>query len=220
MPDLPKCLAPAGGEPFLFRQLAWLAGQGARRVFLATGYRADLVENAVGDGARWGLEVVHSPEPEPLGTAGALRLLEERLEGPFFVLNGDTFAALRLDAMAEAHFGAVATATVALARRPTSIDCGAVTTDNEGWIRSFLEKPAPGRDASPERVNAGVYLFMPRVLAWIPAGGPASLERDVLPRLVEGGERVLGWPGVDRFWDIGAPERLAAFEAALAAGEV
>jgi len=220
-PDLPKCLAPVAGEPFLFRQLAWVASQRYRRVTLALGYRAQQVVDAVGDGSRWDLQVTHAIEAEPRGTAGALKLLESDLAGPFFVLNGDTLAEVSLDAMMEAHIGAAAAATVGLARRPTAIDCGAVTLDNQGWVQSFLEKPEAARgetDATAEWVNAGVYVLMPRVLEHVPVGESASIERTLLPELLGHGIGILGYAGVDRFWDIGTPERLAALEKRLAEG--
>ena len=89
--DVPKPLAPVAGRVFLAWVLDHLAGQGMRRVLLATGHMADQVEAVIGH--RWsGMEIAYSVEDQPLGTGGAVRLAAARLMGgAAHVLNGDTF---------------------------------------------------------------------------------------------------------------------------------
>src|SRR5262245_37973673 len=91
--DLPKPLAPLAGKPFLAHQLEWLARHGVREVVLCSGYGAERMRAALGDGGAWGVRLVHSEESEPLGTGGALRLAAAHVGGPALVLNGDTLAA-------------------------------------------------------------------------------------------------------------------------------
>src|SRR6188508_925154 len=73
----PKALAEVGGRPFIEWQLLQLKAQGLRRVVLCTGYRGDLIEADLGDGARLGMELVYSTERSPLGTGGALGLAKD-----------------------------------------------------------------------------------------------------------------------------------------------
>src|SRR5205823_7555957 len=88
---LPKPLAPLGGRPFLARQLEWLAGEGVRDAVILAGHGAEQLRGELGDRAG-DVTLAWSVESEPLGTAGALRLAAAHLEGPVFVLNGDTLA--------------------------------------------------------------------------------------------------------------------------------
>lgn len=95
-PDTPKCLIPVAGEPFIFHQLRLLHSQGIRRVVLATGHMGNLVEDTVGDGARFDLEVIYSDEgPNPLGTGGAISKAAHLLSDPFLFTYGDAY--LRID---------------------------------------------------------------------------------------------------------------------------
>lgn len=89
---IPKSLIEVADEPFIFHQLRYLRGQGVGRVVLCVGYLGDMLQAAVGDGSRFGLEVTYSPDGRALkGTGGALRLARSLLSSEFFVLYGDSF---------------------------------------------------------------------------------------------------------------------------------
>jgi NDP-sugar pyrophosphorylase family protein len=201
--DLPKPLAPIGGRPFLVRQLEWLAGHGVREVVLCTGHGAEQVRETLGDGARYGMRLIHSPEPEPLGTAGALRLARGHLAGVALVLNGDTLAPCDPWAVERTRWESGALGAVALYRVADAASRGRVELDREGRIVRFVEKDAGYR--GPAWVNGGLYALAPAVWDAIPASGPASLEREVLPRLAGQG-RLAGVEVEGGFWDIGTPE--------------
>lgn len=201
--DLPKPLAPIGGRPFLERQLEWLASHGVREVVLCTGHGADQVRETLGDGARFGMRLIHSAETEPLGTAGALRLARRHLDGPALVLNGDTLAPCDPWVVERARWESGADGAVALYRVPDAASRGRVELDGAGRIARFVEKDAAHR--GPAWVNGGLYAFGPAVWSAIPSTGPSSLERDVLPALAARG-RLVGVEVEGEFWDIGTPE--------------
>jgi len=95
-PDLPKCLVPVAGEPFIFHQLRLLKSQGAKKIVLSTGYLGELVTEAVGDGSQFGLDISYSPEGDRrLGTGGALVHARPLLSDPFIFTYGDAY--LRID---------------------------------------------------------------------------------------------------------------------------
>lgn len=201
--DLPKPLAPVGGRPLLERQLEWLAGHGIRDVVLCTGHGADRVRETLGDGARLGARLDYSAEPEPLGTAGALRLARGRLAGPALVLNGDTLAPCDPWVLERARWESGALGAVALFRVADAASRGRVERAADGRIARFVEKDAG--HAGPAWVNGGVYALAPRAWSYIPAAGAVSLEREVLPRLASEG-RLVGVESDGEFWDIGTPE--------------
>ena len=88
----PKALVPVAGEPFVYHQLRLLARQGARRVVLCVGHLGDQIHEAVGDGRRFGVDVVYAFDgPEPIGTAGALRRALPLLGDAFLVTYGDAY---------------------------------------------------------------------------------------------------------------------------------
>lgn len=198
--DVPKPLAPVAGKPFLAWVLDALATQGFRHVVLATGYRGEQVEAALGK-AWQGMSLGYSREPEPLGTGGAIALAMERIMGgACFVLNGDTWLELdyaRFDATARAGNARLA---VALAAVPNASRYGAVRVEG-GRITGFVEKGRPESGF----VNAGVYRLSRSLLDGFSAGAAFSFEHDVLVPAVAR-ENVMAYTGTHGFIDIGVPE--------------
>jgi len=209
--DRPKALAEVGGRPFLEWLLLALAAQGVRRPILATGHLAHLVEAGVGDGARLGVRIRYSREAEPLGTAGALRLAATLTPAPTLaVLNGDTYCRFDLAALRSAHRARAALATLWLEPVEDGGRFGTVELEADGRISGFREKAGGG---GRPLASAGVYLVERSVVDRVPAGRPASLERDVFPALA--GRGLFGVRGRGGFVDIGTPESLAGAGQAL-----
>jgi len=216
--DGPKALAPIGGKPFLAYLLEQLADAGFRRVVLCSGYRAEQIEQWLGDGGsrdgrEMALDIRYSREDEPLGTAGALGLAYSRYARGERVLamNGDSILQMSLAAMWELHSERRAEATVALARVEDTSRYGSVAVNEEGWVTSFCEKSGECSGGSAARasgfINAGVYLFEPSVMDAVVADHRASLERDVLPAQISRG--LLAFKSDGYFIDIGIPEDFA-----------
>ena len=203
--DRPKPMAPIGGRPFLHYLLVQLGRQGFRDVTLCVGHRADQIRDHFGSGEDLGLRLLYSIESEPLGTAGALKLAEPLIDvDRFLLVNGDSYLGADFSPLFDATAGGPATGVIALHRTADGERYGAVEIATDGRITSFVEK-----DAEPaERevlINAGVYSFDRSVLAQIPAGVAASLERDVLPKLAVEGE-LYGRELAGQFIDIGVPD--------------
>lgn len=209
--DLPKPLAPLGGQPFLVRQLLSLRDRGVRRAVVLAGYGADLLQEVVGDGRALGMQVQWSVEPEPLGTGGALKLAASHVDDVVLVANGDTMGeadpwALERDRWERGALGAVALYRVDDARSRGRVECG-----EDGRISAFVEKD--DTHSGPAWVNGGLYAFAPALWRELPIGS-SSLERDTLPRLAAAG-RLLGVRCAGRFWDIGTPDDHARAEEEL-----
>jgi NDP-sugar pyrophosphorylase family protein len=205
--DTPKLLAPIGGRPYLAYLLAWLRRFGAKRIVLGLGHRAQAVidfldrhKSSHGD-----LTVVTVMEPEPLGTAGAIRFARPNLRtDPVLVMNGDSFADADLCAFVAHHRRVGAKATLLCAEVDDAGRYGRVELDGKGRIRGFIEKDPDfhGRSA----VSAGVYLFSATLLDEIAGGNAVSLERDVFGRAAAGS--LDAFAGRFAFIDIGTPESL------------
>lgn len=210
----PKILAPVSGRPFLDHLLSWLAGFGARRVVLCLGYRAQPVLEHLAAHPFPGLDVAASIEPEPLGTAGALRLAAPQLHSdPVLVMNGDTFVDADLAAFAGAHRARHAAASILCASVPSTARYGRLDIDEAGRIRGFREKDPS--DTRPGSINAGLYLFSHSWLRDFARGTGASLERDVFAAAAPGTFQAIAADGVT-FLDIGTPESFAEAEHVIA----
>ncbi len=200
--DRPKPMADVAGRPFVEWLLLDLRLQGIRRVILSTGYRGSAIESYFGDGADWDMELVYSPEPRPLRTAGAIRhALKHVRSEAFFAMNGDSYCPVDLKAMVEVHSQQRARATMWLVPMPDCSRYGSVVVGSNGVVHQFREKL---EGTGPGLVNAGVYLLDRDLVAAIPAGQQLSLERDFFPELVERGLYALIGDGP--LTDIGTPE--------------
>lgn len=210
--DLPKPLAPVAGRPFLAHLLDQMAAAGLRRVILATGYRAELVEQAIG--SRWaGMDMVYSREQEPLGTGGAIRLAARHLQGTgVHLANGDTFLRYQPQVLERLVLDAGASLGVALAHVPDVARYGAVETI-AGRVAAFSEKGRHG----PGLINAGSYFLSADGVAALPADSNSySFETAVLLPLVTAGD-VVALAETRDFIDIGVPEDYARAQHLLGA---
>ena len=198
----PKVLAPIGNGPFLELLVRQLRSQDIRSLIMCTGYLADQVESRFGDGTRWNVSIEYSQEQTPLGTAGAIKLAQRYVGNApeFLVLNGDSFLEINFQELMSFHRAhPKAVATVAVVPVEQAARYGTVNVDSSDRINGFTEKT--GNNASG-LVNGGVYVFNQAVWEFIPEG-PASLERDIFPRLLDLGVYACEQRGM--FIDIGTP---------------
>jgi len=204
---VPKPAVTLVDRPFLAYAIEWLAGHGVTEVVLACGFLPDVLREALaGEEERAGVEITYVAEPEPLGTAGAIRFaaeaLGDRLDDRFLALNGDVLADLDLSALLRTHEERDARASIGLSPVEDSSAYGLVSCDEEGWVLEFLEKTG---ETVPGEINAGAYVLERSVLDLVPAGRAVSIEREVFPRLV--GDGLCGLL-LEGYWmDIGTPER-------------
>jgi mannose-1-phosphate guanylyltransferase len=205
--NVPKPALTLVDRPFLAHMIEWLAGHGVTEVVLACGFLPDVLQAALADEEeRAGARIRYVAEPEPLGTAGAIRFaadaLGDDLDERFLALNGDVLTDLDLSALRRAHEERSARATIALHPVDDSAAFGLVQSGPEGEVLEFLEKTG---EAEPGEINAGMYVLERSVLDLIAPGGNVSIEREVFPRLIGDGLHGLLLEG---YWvDIGTPER-------------
>jgi len=198
----PKPLAAVGDKPFLELLVRQLRHQGVRRVVMCTGHLADQVEGSFGDGSGWDLKIDYSRETSPLGTAGALRFALARLDrdSEFLVMNGDSFLEVDFEQMLKFHRERGGMVTMAVIGMQNASRYGTVQTDGNRRLTAFVEK---GSGEGPGLINGGVYVIDRALREYLPER-PASLEKDVLPKVLNHGVYALEQHGM--FIDIGTPE--------------
>lgn len=208
----PKPMMALVDRPFVAHQIDLLRRHGIHDVIFSCGYRPDALEAHFGDRSPDGVRFRYVVNPEPLGTAGAVKNAEGLLDdASFLVLNGDILTDLDLGAFVAHHRATEAAGTLALTPVEDPSAFGLVRLREGGSVEAFLEKPSPHelRPGEPFRINAGTYLLEPAVLERIPAARACSIEREVFPVLAEEGA-LQGFPS-DAYWrDIGTPSSYLA----------
>jgi mannose-1-phosphate guanylyltransferase len=201
---VPKPVVPLVDRPFIAFMLDWLRGHGVDDVIMSCGFLASGVRNVLGDGSAYGLRLRYVEEPQPLGTGGALKFAESLLDERFLMLNGDVLTDLDATAQLALHDQRAARATLALTPVEDPTAYGLVRTLDDGSVTGFVEKPSTDQ-IDTHNISAGIYVLERSVLELLEPDQPASIERDVFPRLV--GEGLYGYVGEGYWLDIGTPER-------------
>jgi NDP-sugar pyrophosphorylase family protein len=215
----PKSLLPIANQPFLERQLAWLATHGVDDVVLSLGYLPDAFTRHFPDGRCGNVRLSYAVEDKPLGTAGAIRYAADGIEGRFVVCNGDVLTDLDLGAMIRMHEGSGAQATIALTQVEDPSAFGVVPTRANGEVVGFIEKP-PRELAPTNWINAGIYVLEPSLLARIPPRVTVSIERETFPRMVETRGSLFAFTGRGYWLDMGTPAQYLQAHADVLAGRL
>jgi NDP-mannose synthase len=197
---LPKPLMPVGDRPVLDIVVRQLKHQGFDRITVSTGHLAELIEAFFRDGEAYGIPIDYGREHEPLGTVGALALIDG-LDEDFLVMNGDVLTDMSYSHTLAEHSGNDAIATVASRSHPLQVSLGVMEfhEDDPMKLRDYIEKPELSYV-----VSMGVYCFSPSVLEYIEAGKRLDFPELIL-RLLEAGETVRQLPSNAYWKDIGRP---------------
>lgn len=207
--DCPKVMVTIGGKPLLQHHVELFREQVIADLIVNLHYLPDSITNFFGDGSQFGVRITYSHEPTLLGTAGAVKKMEQALrDGPFIVMYGDNLVSLRFAPLLDLHRSRRAAVTLALFESPEPWTGGVVETDTTGRVTRFVEKP-DRKQISTNLINAGIYVVEPSVLDAIPAGTFYDFGKDVFPRLLADGKPMYAMKPDAYIYDIGTPERLA-----------
>lgn len=217
----PKPIVTLVDRPFMGYMLQWLARHGVTDVVMCCGFLATKVRDVLGDGSQWGVTLRFAQEPEPRGTAGALKFAEDLLQDRFLMLNGDVLTDVDLGAQIAQHEATGATATLGLVAVDDPSAYGLVLCREDAGVEGFLEKPRPeqldGIDAY--LISAGIYVLERSILDLIQPDRKVSIETEIWPLLVADG--LYGYAAQDAYWmDIGTPDRYLQGTADILEGRV
>lgn len=206
--DAKKELMPVANRPFLEHVLANLGRHGVDEAILTTGYLAEAFEDFP-DVRAHGVKLTIVREKEPLDTCGAVKNVEDSLDGTFLVLNGDILTSLDISALVAYHRDRETLGTLTLTPVDDPSAYGLVPIDEDGRIERFIEKPRP-EEIVTNLINAGTYVLEPEILNYVPAGEPFSFERvregGLFPLLLAEGEALYGYVSNAYWLDIGTPD--------------
>jgi mannose-1-phosphate guanylyltransferase len=201
---VPKPVVPLVDRPFISFMLEWLRQHGIDDVIMSCGFLATSVRNVLGDGSSLGIRLRFVEEPDPRGTAGALKFAESMLDERFLMLNGDVLSDIDLTKQVVQHEQTGAKATLALVPVADPTGYGLVDMEEDRSVRDFVEKPSSDR-IDTNLISAGAYVLEREILELVPPERNVSIERDVWPLLI--GKGLYGFPSESYWLDIGTPER-------------
>ena len=223
-PDIPKPLIPVDGMPILEREIRSLAVQGFRDIILTVGYLAEKIIDYFGDGSKLGVKIDYFVEETPLGNAGALFRLKDKIgDEPFLLLNADAAFDVDFNRMVEFHkqHGGLVT----LFTHPNShpYDSGLIIADKDGTVEKWLSKEDERPQWYNNRVNAGLHVIDPLILELSMKNlkidpttdfpkGKVDLDRQILKPLCGTG-KMYCYDSPEYVKDMGTPERFHQVEA-------
>jgi len=199
--DCPKPLLPVGGKPMLEHIIERAKSEGFNHFVLAIHYLGHMIEEYFGDGSRWSVKIDYLHEETPLGTAGAISLLDSRPEKPFIVSNGDVLTDIRYAELIDFHVRHKAEATMSVRQHEWQHPFGVVLTEGVDIV-GFEEKPI-----SRSHINAGVYVLEPIVLDKLSTGEYCDMPT-LFSRLKEGSFRTIVYPMHEPWLDVGREDDL------------
>ncbi|MBR5055876.1 MAG: HAD-IIIA family hydrolase [Bacteroidales bacterium] len=197
--DLPKCMAPVAGKPFLHYIVESLETAGFDHIIFSLGYKHEAIEEWIA-GRKGSARITYVVETEPMGTGGGVRYaLSQATEKDVFVLNGDTYFDVSYRKMLARHKASGAVATLALKPMEYFDRYGEVAVDTTGHITAFREK----RPCEEGLINGGVYVIRRDALDVLPE--KFSIEKEFFEKEVSRGT-LAGFVSDGYFIDIGIPE--------------
>lgn len=218
--EVPKPMIPILGKPILEYQIDCLRRQGYDDIILVVGHLGHVVKDYFGDGSAFGVRIEYVTETEPLGTAGALFLLKDKLGEDFLLLCGDIIFDIDLSRFYACHkaHGGVAT----LFTHPNShpYDSGIIMADGEGRVTNWLHKEDE-RLWYRNRVNAGLHFLSRRVFeqGLFQELKKVDLDREVLKPLIPTGQLFV-YDSPEYVKDMGTPDRFYAVTEDIRSGKV
>lgn len=183
--EQPPALLPIQGQALIVHTINHLIANGISSIIILAGENEALIREYLGNGNYPGAEIHFVGEPQPLGTAGALKAAELYLsDQPFLVLHADILTDINVMEFVKFHFSQNKLATIAVKPRHAEPDYGKVMLEGID-ITDFIPE---SQEQGISIVNAGVYLFEPEILGFLAAGTTIKLETDIFPRLAKMGQ--------------------------------
>ncbi len=218
--DIPKAMIPINGKPILEYQVELAKRYGYNEFIFIIGYLGNLISDYFGDGQKWNANIEYYNETEPLGTAGALAFISEKLTEDFFVFYGDTVMDFDMQRMLNYHRLHHSDATLLVHPNDHPNDSDIVELDKNNKVVKFYNKPHEDGFISRNIVNAALFIFSPKVLKFIDKGVKSHIEKNVLPRCLDYGLNMYGYISPEYIKDMGTPERYYAVSEDLISGKI
>jgi len=206
--EIPKPMVKIGGKPILEHQINLAKSYGIKDVYILSGYQADVIKSYFGDGSTLDINITHITEKYPLGTAGAVKQLKDRINERFIVFYGDIILNIDLASFIAFDKQSSSIATIVVHPNDHPYDSDLVKITEENIVVAFNPKPHDRNKFYCNLVNAAIYILSPEIFKYIPEDKPADFGKDIFPLLVKSGETVRAYKTAEYIKDVGTIDRL------------
>ncbi len=218
-PDIPKPLIPICGKPVLEHEIECLREQGFTDIILTVSHMADKIIDYFGDGERFGVHIEYFVEDKPLGNAGALFRLKDKLTEDFLLLNADSVFNIDFNRFAAFHKEHGGLATLFTHPNDHPYDSGLIIADSVKSVQKWLAKEDERPKYYKNRVNAGLHIISPKLLENDIVLPKIDLDRHLLKPLAGSG-KIFCYDSPEYVKDMGTPERFEAVSRNFESGRV
>ena len=205
-PDIPKPMIPVCGIPVLEREISSLKEQGFTDIILTVGYKAESIMQHFGDGRKYGVQIEYFVEKEPLGNAGALFRIKDKLTEDFLLLNADSMFNVDFNRFVKFHKAHNGLVTLFTHPNNHPYDSGLIVANKEKKVEQWLTKEDKRPKYYQNRVNAGLHVINPEALDLKVTTDKVDLDRQVLKPLCSSG-KIYCYDSPEYVKDMGTPER-------------
>lgn len=203
--DIPKPMIPVCGKPILEHEIECLKAQGLTEITLIVGHLGHIITEHFKDGSAFGVKIDYIVEDTPLGTAGALVYLKERITEDFLLLNGDIIFDVDFHRFLQYHKEHGGVATILTHPNNHPYDSGVIMADKDGVVTRWLHKEDE-RKYYKNRVNAGIHILSPEVFQFFDEVKKVDLDREILKALIPE-HKLIAYDSPEYIKDMGTPER-------------
>lgn len=197
--NIPKPMLIVGNKPILQTIVEKFAEYGFTNIVMCVNYKSNIIQKYFGDGSNFGVSIEYIFEEKRMGTAGALSLLKEKPEEPFFVMNGDLLTNVNFEHLYQYHISTNSAATMCVREYDFQVPYGVVDI-KDSQIISIKEKPI-----HKFFVSAGIYILNPEVLQYIQKNEFYDMPT-LFEKLIELEQNTLSFPIREYWLDIGRIE--------------
>lgn len=207
-PDIPKPLIPIDGVPVLEREIISLKSQGFKDIILTVSYKADKIMDYFKDGSSLGVNIDYYLEETPLGNAGALFKIKDKLSDDFLLLNADAMFDVDFNRFVEYHKAKKGLVTLFTHPNSHPYDSGLIVSDSNNRVLEWLSKEDNRPKWYKNRVNAGLHVINKKILddSNIDLSNKVDLDRQLLKPLANTG-KMYSYDSPEYVKDMGTPER-------------
>jgi histidinol-phosphate phosphatase family protein len=218
--DTPKPMITLAGKPILQHQIEAVKRYGLNQIIILSGFKGDVIKNYFGDGGAYGVNIQYLRENAPLGTAGAVKQLENIVFDDFLVLYGDIILDIDFDSLISFHLNKKTAATIVVHPNDHPADSDLLEVDDDGKVTAFYNKQHDKNKFYRNLVNAGVYILSPQIFKFIPKNKFSDFGKDIFPKLIKCGQPVSAYHSAEYIKDVGTIERLKEVEKDVIDGKV
>lgn len=180
---IPKPMVPLLNRPVMEYAIELLKAHGFTEIAVTVHHMSNAIRDYFGDGSNFGVRLYYFEEEIPLGTAGSVKYAESFVDETFLVLSGDALTDIDLTEVLSFHRSKKAMGTIVLASVEIPLEYGVVTTDADGQVVRFLEKP-DWSEVFSDTVNTGIYVLEPEIFRYYDANVAFDFGRDLFPLLL------------------------------------